>query len=65
MKADTDRQGLLTFGSSGEKRGFLFGGGFLIAFIVAISEGRMDIVWEEERKQHNCTEVVQIFFQLS
>lgn len=42
---------------------FLFGGGFLIAFIVAILRGGWTLYGK--RKQHNCTKVVQIFFQLS
>lgn len=31
----------------GEKMGFLFGGVFLVAFVIGIFERKMDILWKE------------------
>lgn len=59
MKADIDRQGLVVWGFSGKKKGFLLGGSFLVAFVVGIFEGKMDIVWKEGAAQ---LYVVQTFF---
>lgn len=48
----------------GEKMGFLFGGGFIVGFVVGIFEkwGRWTLYGK--REQHNCADVVQTFFPI-
>lgn len=50
MKADTGKA-YLPEPLQGKKMGFLFAGGFLVAFVLRIFEGKMDIVWKEGAAQ--------------